>query len=61
MQIFNRWGELMFYTDNLAEGWDGRYKGTLMPEGTYVFRATITDQAERSFERSGTLVLLRKQ
>lgn len=61
MQIFNRWGEMMFHTEDLNEGWDGRFKGTLMPEGTYVFRATITDQAGRSFERSGTLVLLRKQ
>lgn len=61
MQIFNRWGEMMFHTEDLNEGWDGRFNGTLMPEGTYVFRANITDQAGRSFERSGTLVLLRKQ
>jgi gliding motility-associated-like protein len=61
MQIFNRWGEIMFHTDDLQKGWDGRFNGTVMPEGTYVFRATITDQSGRTFERSGTLVLLRKQ
>lgn len=60
MSIFNRWGEMMYFTDDLEKGWDGHFKGTLMPEGTYVFRATITDQAGRTFERSGTFVLLRK-
>lgn len=60
MRIFNRWGEMMYVTDDLEKGWDGHFKGTLMPEGTYVFRATIVDQAGRTFERSGTVVLLRK-
>jgi len=31
-----------------------------MPEGTYVFRATLTDKAGRTFDRSGTVVLLKK-
>jgi gliding motility-associated-like protein len=60
MKIFNRWGELMYATDDIDKGWDGLYKGTLMPEGTYVFRASIKDQAGRIFDRSGTVVLLRK-
>lgn len=61
MRIFNRWGEMMYVTDDLGKGWDGTYKGTLMPEGTYVFRATLTDQAGRTFDRSGTVVLLKKR
>ena len=60
MRIFNRWGEMMYSTDDLEKGWDGHFKGTLMPEGTYVFRANITDQAGRTFERSGTILLLKK-
>lgn len=61
-KIFNRWGELMFYTTDLESGgWDGTYKGTPMPEGTYVFTAKITDFAGRTFNRSGTIVLLRKR
>lgn len=61
MDIFNRWGELMFTTSNLSEGWDGKYKGNPMPEGTYTFVANITDLAGRNFKRSGTVVLLRKK
>jgi gliding motility-associated-like protein len=60
MSIFNRWGELMFTTRELDEGWDGTYKGAAMPEGTYTFVANITDLAGRTFKKSGSILLLRK-
>lgn len=61
MDIFNRWGELMFTTSQIDQGWDGTYKGNPMPEGTYTFVTTITDRAGRTFKRSGTVVLLKKK
>jgi gliding motility-associated-like protein len=62
LKIFNRWGELMFITTDLnSPGWDGYYKGNLMPEGTYVFTAKIVDFAGRTFDRSGTVVLFNKE
>lgn len=60
MDIFNRWGELLFTTRELSEGWDGTYRGNAMPEGTYTFVAQMTDRAGRAFKKSGTVVLLRK-
>lgn len=60
MQIFNRWGELLFTTDDLQGGWDGTFRGMDMPEGTYTFIAHITDRAGRTFKRSGSVLLLRK-
>jgi gliding motility-associated-like protein len=61
MDIYNRWGELMFTTSQIDEGWDGKYKGNTMPEGTYTFVAKIKDIAGRTFKRSGTVLLLRKE
>jgi gliding motility-associated-like protein len=61
MRIFNRWGELLFVTTDLNNGWDGTYRGKEQPEGTYVFTATLTDRAGRTFNRSGSVVLLRKK
>jgi len=61
MDIFNRWGELMFTTTTLGEGWDGKYRGTAMPEGTYTFVAKITDYAGRNFKKSGSVLLLQKK
>lgn len=60
MNIFNRWGELMYTTTQLDEGWDGNFRGNPMPEGTYAFVANITDSAGRNFNKSGSVVLLRK-
>lgn len=61
MKIFNRWGELLFTTSDITQGWDGTFKGKDMPEGTYVFVADLTDFAGRTFNRSGSVHLLRKR
>lgn len=37
MQIFNRWGELLFVTEDLNIGWDGTYLGKLCPQGMYTY------------------------
>jgi gliding motility-associated-like protein len=37
LQIFNRWGELVFKTDDINLGWDGTYKGKLQVPGVYVY------------------------
>jgi gliding motility-associated-like protein len=37
MKIFNRWGELVFETDNPQAGWDGRYQGEIVQEDVYVY------------------------
>ncbi|MCK6617672.1 MAG: gliding motility-associated C-terminal domain-containing protein [Cyclobacteriaceae bacterium] len=61
MKIYNRWGELLFVSDNLDTGWDGTFRGKEQPEGTYAFIASLTDLTGRSFTRSGSVVLLRKK
>ena len=60
MNIFNRWGELMYTTTRLDQGWDGNFRGNPMPEGTYTFIANIEDRAGRTFKKSGSVLLLRK-
>ncbi|MDY0104527.1 MAG: gliding motility-associated C-terminal domain-containing protein, partial [Lentimicrobium sp.] len=37
MQVFNRWGELLFETNDYNEGWDGTYKGQLVAPGLYSY------------------------
>ncbi|HEY0653377.1 MAG TPA: gliding motility-associated C-terminal domain-containing protein [Chryseosolibacter sp.] len=61
MSIFNRWGELMYTTTNISEGWDGKFKGNDMPEGTYTFIVRIQDRAGRQIKESGSVLLLRKK
>jgi gliding motility-associated-like protein len=61
MNIFNRWGELIYSTDDINQRWDGTLNGKVMPEGTYVFRADLIDFAGRTFNQSGAVLLLRKK
>lgn len=61
MKIFNRWGEQLYGSRDINQGWDGTYQGKDVPEGTYAFVADITDFAGRQFNRSGSVVLLRKK
>jgi len=35
--IYNRWGQRVFETDNLAEGWDGEFNGKPAQDGTYTY------------------------
>jgi gliding motility-associated-like protein len=37
LRIYNRWGEQIFKSNNASIGWDGRYHGTLVDVGTYVW------------------------
>ncbi|HNP19976.1 MAG TPA: gliding motility-associated C-terminal domain-containing protein [Fulvivirga sp.] len=60
LQIFNRWGQMIFTSDNIENGWDGTINGKPQPEGTYIFNVDITDLAGREFKKNGSFLLLRK-
>jgi len=59
LKIFNRWGEIVFYSTNISTGWDGTLNGERLPQGTYVFSAILTDTAGRSIEKEGTILIVR--
>jgi gliding motility-associated-like protein len=58
LEVFSRWGDVMFHSDALGHGWDGMYRGTLAPEGSYGYTLSIQDGAGKIFNRSGMLHLL---
>ena len=57
--VYNRWGQLMFRTTNIGEGWDGRYGGKEQAPGSYVWYAEGTDYLNRKISRKGSVVLIR--
>lgn len=58
MEVFNRWGERVFYSDDLTKGWDGTYKGQECEQGVYLCRVYLVPMrgAIRSVEISITLL-----
>ena len=60
LKIFNRWGELIFVSDNADVGWDGTFNGKPMPEAAYVYRVDVTDFTGLQTTKQGAVLLLRK-
>lgn len=43
MQIWNRWGELVWETNDITYFWDGTYNGQVVQDGTYTWKIVIKD------------------
>ncbi|MFK7925965.1 MAG: PKD domain-containing protein [Bacteroidia bacterium] len=59
LTIYNRWGEVLFRSADLTQGWDGTYKGSPVAEGVYVFVVTGVGEDNTEFNRTGTVTLYR--
>ncbi len=58
-KIFNRWGQLLFETNDLQTGWDGKFNGSLQNMETYVFQVSVDTYTNETITKSGTFKLLR--
>lgn len=59
MYIFNRWGEKLFYSDDMENGWNGIYQGSLVKNDTYVWKVIYKDVLNKRGELIGTVTLIR--
>ncbi|UCS94789.1 gliding motility-associated C-terminal domain-containing protein [Echinicola marina] len=60
LSIFNTWGELIYHQNNADEkGWDGSYKGAILPPGNYVYKVQFSDLENKVFEEGGIFTLIR--
>ena len=58
-RIFNRWGQEVFSTNNIDEGWDGRYNGSSQPMGVYVYMIEAYTNTGKRFYKQGNITLIR--
>lgn len=58
MQVFNRWGQVIFESNNANNRWDGTFEGTQVPEGTYAYRVMATGLTGKSSTKDGTVNLI---
>jgi gliding motility-associated-like protein len=59
MQIFDRWGEQVFSTDDITQGWDGKYRKGLAKEDVYVYKAWAKDFFGKQYDFAGHINLIR--
>jgi len=57
--IFNRWGQKLYEWDDPAGGWDGKYKGRDVAQGTYFVNVTAKGADGREFRIRRDVNLLR--
>jgi len=62
-QVYNRWGERLFETKNLNEGWDGTYLGKECPQDVYIwlisYEGSKKDGTDIGENLKGNITLLR--
>jgi len=59
MRVFNRWGELIFESNDMRVGWDGYYRGQLSPQDVYVVQTWFRFVDGKEEQRLTDLTLFR--
>lgn len=59
LQVYNRWGGVVFQTDDPRKGWDGKVSGAPQANGAFVWTVVYRLEGEEQRFEKGTVVLLR--
>ncbi|MFN5674460.1 MAG: gliding motility-associated C-terminal domain-containing protein, partial [Bacteroidota bacterium] len=57
--IYNRWGQLLFSTQNPIYGWNGSNpNGSKAPQDNYIYNIQFKDLEGRAYNKNGSVLLL---
>jgi len=59
LKIFNRWGEIIFHSEDRTLGWDGIINQRKAASGTYIYTIDFVDELGEKFSKQGTVILIR--
>jgi len=59
LQIYDRWGQMIYTSNDIMEGWDGTFNGELCQEGVYVWSIYYEDNKKKPVTNKGIITLLR--
>ncbi|HIE16561.1 MAG TPA: T9SS type B sorting domain-containing protein [Bacteroidales bacterium] len=59
LQVYDRWGEVIFESSDINLGWNGYINNRRAPAGTYAWVATFRDKKGIEHSRSGVVTLIR--
>ncbi len=58
-RLYNRWGQLVFETDRLSQGWDGRFNGEEQDMDVYVYVLNALLENNEKVSKKGNITLIR--
>ncbi|MEO6832795.1 MAG: gliding motility-associated C-terminal domain-containing protein, partial [Chitinophagaceae bacterium] len=58
-RVFNRWGQEVFSTNDINQGWDGKWKGIDQPIGTYEYLIRLANVDGQAEVYKGDVTLIR--
>jgi gliding motility-associated-like protein len=58
-RIYNRWGQLVFESNNRKVGWDGSFKGKPQPMDVYAYTLDVEFSDGRKLRKTGDITLIR--
>lgn len=58
-RVFNRWGQMIFETNNIETGWDGKFNDELQPLSTYVWTIRGITKDGEEINESGNVTLVK--
>ncbi|PID92791.1 MAG: hypothetical protein CSA96_01465 [Bacteroidetes bacterium] len=61
LYVYNRWGELIFQSDDINVGWDGYIKGQLAAQGVYIWKVLLVYKNGSPESLAGDITLLWKR
>jgi gliding motility-associated-like protein len=59
LQIYDRWGSLIFHTHDIQKGWDGTFKGEPCNSSVYVYSVNFKDLDGRIYQKMGHVSLIK--
>jgi gliding motility-associated-like protein len=61
MRIFDRWGNIIYYTDDINKPWNGKRNnaGEVEEQDVYVYQITIKDNKDKRHKYVGTVTLIK--
>ena len=60
MRIWNRWGQMVFSSDNMSHVWDGKdASGNDAPQGVYYYTLKVVQNSSHENDYAGSVTLVR--
>ena len=58
LDVFDRWGGLLYSTNDMSLFWDGTFKGALVPTGDYIYNINFYAKDAKFYKKSGTVSVI---